>query len=75
MTRLPVVSGAQAVRAFIKAGWEVRRRESSHVTLKRRGAVLILTVPDYKELDPWILRKLIRDAGLTVEQFRRLLED
>ena len=75
MTKLPVISGEDAVKAFGKAGWETKRRESTHVTLKRRGAILILTVPAYKELDSFILRKLIRDAGLTVEQFRKLLSD
>ena len=75
MTRLPLVSGEEAVRAFGKAGWEAKRRESTHITLKKRGTVRILTVPAYKELDAWILRKLIRDAGLTVQQFRELLTD
>jgi len=75
MSKLPLVSGEAAVRVFIKAGWEIKRRESSHVTMKKRGAVLVLTIPAYKELDAWILRKLIRDAGLTVEHFRKLLED
>jgi predicted RNA binding protein YcfA (HicA-like mRNA interferase family) len=75
MSKLPVTSGEKAIQAFIKAGWEVRRRESTHVTLKRRGAMLILTVPTYREVDAWILRKLIRDAGLTAAQFRKLLDD
>jgi predicted RNA binding protein YcfA (HicA-like mRNA interferase family) len=75
VSRLPVISGEAAARAFTKAGREVKRRESSHITMKRRGAMRILTVPAYRELDAWILRKLIRDAGLTVEQFRSLLQD
>jgi predicted RNA binding protein YcfA (HicA-like mRNA interferase family) len=75
MSKLPVISGEQIIQAFTNAGWQVKRRESTHVTLKRRGAVLILTVPTYREVDAWILRKLIRDAGLTVAQFRELLDD
>ena len=46
MTRLPVLSGREAVR---------------------------LTVPDHRELAKGTLRSLIRQAGLTVEEFSRLL--
>ena len=34
-----------------------------------------LSIPDHRELDRGTLRKLIRDAGITVEEFLRLLDD
>lgn len=74
MTRLPVVSGARAIAAFERDGWVVARRESSHVTMKKAGYRFLLTVPAAKELDRGLLRRLIKDAGLTVERFRDLLE-
>ena len=38
MGRLPVLSGGDAVRIFIKAGWSVDRQRGSHVILvKRKG--------------------------------------
>ena len=73
MTRLPVVSGAQAIAAFERDGWVIARRESSHVTMKKRGCRFLLTVPVAKELDAGTLRRLIRDADLSVERFRELL--
>ena len=73
MTRLPVVSGRQAAAAFERDGWEVARQESSHVTMKKRGVRFLLTVPLGKELDAGTLRRLVRDSGLTVAQFQRLL--
>jgi predicted RNA binding protein YcfA (HicA-like mRNA interferase family) len=74
VTRLPVVSGRQAIAAFERDGWQIARRESSHVTMKKRGVRFLLTVPLEKELDVGTLRRLIRDAGLAVEQFRALME-
>ena len=73
MTRLPVVSGRQAIAAFVRDGWEIARQESSHVTMKKRGVRFLLTVPLGKELDAGTLRRLVRDSGLTVERFRALL--
>jgi predicted RNA binding protein YcfA (HicA-like mRNA interferase family) len=74
VTKLPVVSGARAIAASKRDGWVVARRESSHVTMKKTGCTFLLTVPAAKELDRGLLRRLIKDAGLTVERFRDLLE-
>ena len=73
MTRLPVCSGAEAIAAFERAGWQVVRRRSSHVTLGKPDWLHILTVPMHDELGPGLLRGLIRKAGLTVEEFTNLL--
>ncbi len=70
---LPVVSGAQAVRAFERAGWVVARRKGSHIILKKPVIFHTLSVPDHDELDPGTLRSLIRKAGLTVEEFGAFL--
>jgi predicted RNA binding protein YcfA (HicA-like mRNA interferase family) len=73
MSRLPVCSGARAVRAFGKAGWIKDRQSGSHVSLKKAGEKAVLTVPNHKELAPGTLRRLIRDSGLTLERFADLL--
>jgi predicted RNA binding protein YcfA (HicA-like mRNA interferase family) len=73
VTRLPVVSGKRAIAAFERDGWAVARQESSHVTMKKPGCRFLLTVPLARELDAGTLRRLIRDSGLSVEQFRDLL--
>ena len=50
MTRLPVCSGAEAIRAFARAGWIEDRRRGSHVTLIKPGTIAILTVPLFEEV-------------------------
>ena len=75
--RLPVVSGRKALKAFEKIGYEVVRQRGSHIRLRDETDEnhLPLTVPDHKKLKPGLLRKLLRDAGLTVDEFVRLLKD
>lgn len=74
MPRLPVCSGEEAVKIFVKAGWRVDRQKGSHVSLIQEGNPNVLTVPLHKELDRGLLRALIRKAGLTVEEYCKLLE-
>jgi predicted RNA binding protein YcfA (HicA-like mRNA interferase family) len=73
MAKLPRVSGAEAVRAFERAGWRRDRQKGSHVILIKAGESASLSVPQHKELAPGTLRALIRNAGMTVEEFVALL--
>jgi len=76
MSPLPSISGKEAVRAFKRAGWEIRRIGSSrHVIMKKDGTSNTLSIPDHKILDRGLLRSLIRDAFLSVEEFSKLLND
>ncbi len=74
MPKLPVISGRQARRAFEKTGWVFNRQRGSHMVLVKSGTPFNLTIPDHRELDRGLLRGLIRDAGLTVEEFVALLD-
>ena len=72
--KLPVVSGRQAVKAFRRIDYEVDRRVGSHIILRQsRAPYRRLTVPDHHEIAKGTLRTLIREAGLTVAEFRSLL--
>ena len=72
--KLPVVSGADAVRAFGRIGYEVDVQEGSHIILRHvQPPHRRLSVPNHKEVAKGTLRALIRDAGLTVEEFVDLL--
>jgi predicted RNA binding protein YcfA (HicA-like mRNA interferase family) len=71
--RLPVVSGAQLIKALERRGWQVARQRGSHVLLKHPERTRSLTVPLHKELKRGTLAGIIRDAGLTVEELRELL--
>jgi predicted RNA binding protein YcfA (HicA-like mRNA interferase family) len=73
--KLPVTSGGEAVKVLQKIGYEIVRQRGSHLRLRDKKDPLHkpLSVPDHKELKPGLLRKLIKDANLTVEQFVELL--
>ena len=73
MPRLPRVSGREAVAAFERAGFHVRRRRGSHIVMVKPGFPETLSVPDHRQLRPGTLRALIRKAGLSVEEFLALL--
>jgi predicted RNA binding protein YcfA (HicA-like mRNA interferase family) len=73
MARLPLISGADAVKAFGRAGWRVDRQRGSHVVMLKASHPASLSIPQHKEIAPGTLRSLIRSAGLTVEEFVELL--
>ena len=73
MARLPAVSGRQAVAAFERAGFEVKRQRGSHIVMVKAGITATLSVPDHRQLKPGTLRALIRKAELTVDQFAELV--
>lgn len=73
MSRLPVISGRECIKALEKAGFYSKRRESSHVVIRRDDPFAQIVVPDHKELDRGTLRAIIRQAGLSVDDFVRLL--
>ena len=74
MARLPVLSGAEAISIFEKAGWTIDRRRGSHVILVKDGHFATLSIPDHKELAKGTLRSLIRAAGMTTEDFETLID-
>ncbi len=73
-SKLPVVSGSECIRALEKVGYVVVRQKGSHVRLKEKNNKRpSVTVPDHKELRPGLLKKILKDADLTVEEFNQLL--
>lgn len=73
MPRLAGISGAEAVKAFERAGWQVLGQVGSHKVLVKEGNRVNLSVPQHKELGVGLLRKLIRLSGMTVDEFLSLL--
>ena len=71
--RLPVVSGAQLVRALEKVGWEVVRQRGSHVRLRHDERSLFLVVPLHREIKRATLNGILKDANLDREELRELL--
>ena len=72
--RQPVVSGERLIKALGKEGWEVVRQRGSHVRLKKSGRKHALVVPLHRELRRGTLAGILRDADLSAEDLRRLLD-
>jgi predicted RNA binding protein YcfA (HicA-like mRNA interferase family) len=72
VSRLPVCSGAEAVKAFAAVGYAVDHQTGSHIILRHQSGRR-LSIPNHRELAKGTLRALIREAGLTKEQFAGLL--
>ena len=71
---LPQVAGAEVVRALQRAGFEPHHRKGSHVTMKEGvSPYQRVVVPMHDPVRRGTLRSIIRDAGLTVEEFVALL--
>ena len=74
MSRLPRVSGRDVVTALGKIGYNFDRQRGSHIVLRHfEPPHRMLTVPDHTEIAKGTLRAIIRQAGLTVEEFTDLL--
>ena len=69
VSQVPVLSGRDAVRVFVKFGWTVARQKASHIILTKPGEIVTLSVPDHREVARGTLRSLIRNANLTVQEF------
>ena len=74
MSELPRISGREVVKALRKVGYEQDRQRGSHIVLRQvvephRRVV----VPDHKEVAKGTLRAIIKQVGLTVDEFRKLL--
>lgn len=74
MSRLPVVSGKEVIRAFERIGYRISHQTGSHIILRHESLPhRHLSVPNHREIAKGTLRGLIRDAGLTVDEFTALL--
>jgi predicted RNA binding protein YcfA (HicA-like mRNA interferase family) len=73
MSKLPVISGVKAVKTFHTFGFSISRQTGSHCIMEKTGLDVTLSVPLHKELKRGTLRNLIKDAGLSVDEFVTML--
>ena len=74
MSDLPLVSGREVVAALARLGYEKDRQKGSHIVLRQTvHPHRRLVIPDHKEVAKGTLRAIIKQAGLTVEEFNKLL--
>ncbi len=72
MSRLPILSGKDLVRILQHVGYYLRDQKKSHIYL-RHPSRKPLTIPNHKEIARGTLRQILRDAGIPVDDFRKLL--
>jgi predicted RNA binding protein YcfA (HicA-like mRNA interferase family) len=70
VVKLPGVNHLDAVRALQKAGFRIVR-QGKHIAMT--DGFHFLTIPRHNPVDAYTMGGIVRDAGLTVEEFRRLL--
>ena len=76
MSKLPVVSGQELCRILKKIGYSIDHQTGSHIILRNEiPPYRRLTVPDHKEIAKGTFRSILRQAGLTPEEFRDLLRN
>ncbi|MFZ4526447.1 MAG: type II toxin-antitoxin system HicA family toxin [Chlorobium sp.] len=67
MAKLPIVSGSEVIRALQRLGFVVLRQRGSHVILRRgtQGCV----VPDHREVKTGTLAGVLKQAGVSIDDF------
>ena len=71
MPKLPGVNHLQAVRVLEKAGFEIVRQGKKHLVMS--DGTRFLTIPRNNPINPFTMGGIVKDAGLTIEKFRKLL--
>lgn len=74
MTRLPALRGQDVVRTLEKVGFHIVRQKGSHVRMRHPdGRVVTIPVHPGQDIGRGLLRKILRDAELTQDEFLELL--
>ncbi len=70
MPKIPGIKHQQAIRALEKAGFRIAR-QGKHVVMT--DSTRIVTIPRANPVNAFTMGGIVRDAGLTAKQFRKLL--
>ncbi len=74
MSKLPIISGVEVVKALKKVGYEIDHQTGSHMILRNINQPhRRLTVPNHKTIAKGTLLAIIKQAGLSREEFFELL--
>ena len=72
MPKLPIVSGSEIIRALQHLGFIVLRQRGSHVILRRGSQGCV--VPDHREVKTGTLAGLLKQSGVSVDEFIHALK-
>ncbi|MBZ0304199.1 MAG: type II toxin-antitoxin system HicA family toxin [Anaerolineae bacterium] len=73
MSKLSNISSRQVIRALEKLGFYVDHQTGSHIIMRRDDPRTTIPIPERSEMRKGTLRKIIKQAGLTVDEFLTLL--
>ena len=74
MTKLPVVSGKNVVKALHKIGYEIDHQTGSHIILRHFfPPYKRITVPNHKEIAKGTLKSILRQVKLSIEEFKEIV--
>lgn len=73
MSKLPIVSGKECIKALETIGFVMFRQRGSHITMVRENPQCQVTIPNHKTVAKGTLKAIIRQADLTVDEFIKLL--
>jgi predicted RNA binding protein YcfA (HicA-like mRNA interferase family) len=71
MAKLAGIPHRRAVRALEKAGFQVIRKGSRHIVMTK--GTRFVTIPRHDPVNALTMGGIVKDAGLTVEEFKKLL--
>ncbi|WP_369685769.1 type II toxin-antitoxin system HicA family toxin [Ignavibacterium album] len=73
MSYLPILSGKDVCKLLSKIGYEIDHQTGSHIILRNKNFPhRRITVPNHKTIAKGTLRSIIREVGLTVDEFKKL---
>lgn len=70
MPSIPGINHLSAVKALEKAGFRIAR-QGKHIV--KSNGVRIVTIPRHNPVNAFTMGGIVRDVGLTAEEFRKLL--
>ena len=74
MPKLPIISGKGLVKVFTKLGYGIDHQTGSHIILRHKDPPYRrLTIPNHSEISVGTLRAIIRQAGLSREEFFKII--
>lgn len=76
MNKLPSVSGSRLIKALEKIGWYVHRRSGGHAILRHPrypDKLIVVPIHGKKPVQKRTLTRILKDAGLTIDEFKQLL--
>ena len=75
MRRLPSVGGRDLFRALLRHGYTHSHTQGSHYILKRPDGKALVAIPVHanRDISPGTLRSIVRQCGLTDDEFIELL--